>query len=408
LVSVAFSAFFSGMEMAFVSSNKLRLKLDVQKAGLSGSILSIFYNNPQQFIATMLVGNNIALVVYGMQMAELLEPQIMLYVQAPIAVMSVQTFLSTLIILFTAEFLPKSVFRINPNISLALFALPLFISYILLAPVAMFTSRFSKSILHLFKLNTVIDTENRVFNRIDLNNFLEESIAPENANQNEVKIFQNALDFSKIRLRDCIVPRTDIVAIQNSASIEELRQLFIETGYSKILVYGESIDNIIGYIHSSELFKNPRNLKDHTLSTPIVPETMPANKLMQIFMRDKRSLAVVVDEFGGTAGIVTMEDIFEEIFGEIEDEHDTNEYVEKKISDTEFVFSARLEIKHLNEKFHLQLPDSDEFDTLAGLILYFHENLPKINEEIVVGNFIFKVLKASANRIELVKLMVQD
>ena len=404
LLSVALSAFFSGMEIAFISSNKLRYELDKKRSGLIGKVLSVFFEHPEQFISTMLVGNNIALVVYGIQTARLLEPLLQNFIQSEFIILLLQTILSTLVILVTAEFLPKTVFRINPNFSLKVFAVPLLVFYISLFPVSLFATRFSLLILRVFGLRIPRQEEESVLGRIDLYNFLEDSYDKSNRESNmplehDVKIFQNALDFSKIKLRECIIPRTEIVAIDIDSSIEELTRKFIESGYSKILVYKENIDHIIGYIHSSELFKNPKNLRSRIIEIPIVPETMAASKLMETFMQKKRTIAVVVDEFGGTSGIVTLEDIMEEIFGEIEDEHDVVEHEARKVNDSEFILSGRLEIDYVNEKFNLDLPVSEDYETLAGFILHFHEKIPKVNERITIIKFTITLLKASLNNI---------
>lgn len=412
IVSVAFSAFFSGMEIAFVASSKLRFELDKQRGQFTSNILSIFYDHPQQYIATMLVGNNIALVIYGLQMALLLEPMFLRYVQSEMIVLLLQTISSTLIILITAEFLPKTIFRINPNFSLKLFSIPLILCYILLYPIASFASLLSRKILGLFNVKFDAETEKPVFGKLELNSFLEESY--ENVNgetqlmDHDVKIFQNALDFSKIKLRECIIPRTEVVALDINTSLEELSLKFVETGLSKILIFKENIDNIIGYIHSSELFKNPKTLRSRVLDVPIVPETMAASKLLKLFMQEQKSIAVVVDEFGGTSGIVTLEDIMEEIFGEIEDEHDSTDLQASAVGDNEYILSGRLEIDYVNDVLGLNLPKSDDFETVAGLILFHHENLPNINDVIEIGSLIFKVLNASQNKIELVRLTVNE
>lgn len=412
LVTIMFSAFFSGMEIAFVASNKLRFELDRQKGQFTSNILSIFYEHPQQFIATMLVGNNIALVIYGLQMAELLEPVFYRYMSSEILVLLLQTVFSTLIILITAEFLPKTVFRINPNLSLKVLSIPLILSYILLYPVASFSSWASGKILRLFNVRFGASDAKPVFGRIELNNLLEETY--DNANgeaptiDHDVKIFQNALDFSRVKLRECVIPRTEVIAVDIDSSLDDLTQRFIETGLSKILVYKENIDHVVGYIHSSELFKNPKTLKSRILDIPIVPETMAASKLLKVFMQEKRSIAVVVDEFGGTSGIVTLEDIMEEIFGEIEDEHDSTDLQVNAIGNNEYVLSGRVEIDYVNEKLSLELPKTDDFETVAGLILFHYENLPKVNDVVEINKFRFKILKATENKIELVKLNVLE
>lgn len=411
LISLAFSAFFSGMEIAFISSNKLRFELEKKEKSVTSKILEIFYHNPNQFISTMLVGNNIALVVYGLQMAIVLEPFIARVVNNEALIVLVQSVISTLLILFTGEFIPKTIFKLNPNFSLRLFSVPLLLIYILLYPISKFSALISYLLLKLLGVKNVTGTSQRTLGKVDLDFFIQQSI--EDASQNsdmdtEVKIFQNALDFSNVRLRDCIVPRTEIVACDKSATVEELRSRFIETGLSKILVYNENIDDIIGYIHSSEMFKNPEDWTQSIRSVSIVPETMAANKLMKVLMQDKKSLAVVVDEFGGTSGIVTLEDLVEEIFGEIEDEHDIKSYVAKKVGENEYLLSGRMEIDTLNEKFSLELPESDDYVTIAGFILHFYQKFPKLNESVVIDKYTFKIIKVTATKIELVRMKVAE
>jgi CBS domain containing-hemolysin-like protein len=408
LLSLLFSAFFSGMEIAFLASNKLRLEMDSKQGHLTSRVISIFTSRPGDYIATMLVGNNISLVIYGILMAVLLEPFISHYINSESTILIIQTMISTLIILFTAEFLPKTLFRLSPNTALRIFAIPIFVFYILLYPVTKLTIAISGFILHNFmRVPRDIKTQPIVFGKIDLDHLVSESQGENGQKEDpeqEIKLFQNALDFSNVKLRDCMVPRTEIVAFDESVSMEELRSKFIETGLSKILIYRESTDNIIGYINSKELFKNPSDLTSMIMSLPIVPETMPANKLLQSFIKDNKSISVVVDEFGGTSGIVTMEDILEEIIGEIEDEHDTSELTEEKLNEQEYIFSARLEIDYLNEKYRLNIPESDDYETLAGLILFHYENIPKINDHIHIAGFVIRILDVSETRIELVHL----
>ncbi|MDL2255781.1 hemolysin family protein [Parabacteroides sp. OttesenSCG-928-G06] len=409
IISLVFSAFFSGMEIAFISSNKLRFELDKEKKSFSSRILEIFYRNPGQFISTMLVGNNIALVVYGLQMAILLEPVIAHLVKSEALIVLIQSVLSTLLILFVGEFIPKTIFRINPNFSLNIFALPLLILYVILYPISKFASFLSFIILKVAGVKDLNSSVKRALGKVDLDYFIQQTI-DENPQHlpidTEVKIFQNALDFSNVRLRDCIVPRTEIVACDLTATEEELRTKFIETGLSKIVVYNENIDDVVGYIHSSELFKHPKDWTQQVRDVSIVPETMAANKLMKMLMEDKKSLAVVVDEFGGTSGIVTFEDIVEEIFGEIEDEHDMKSHIAKKVSEDEYLLSGRLEIDILNETFQLNIPETDEYATVAGYILHHYQNFPKLNETIVIDKYSFKIIKVSATKIELVRMQV--
>mgnify|MGYP000846055726 FL=1 len=365
----------------------------------------------------MLVGNTISLVVYGIQMAYVLEPLILKYIQSSAGVLIIQTILSTLLILVTAEFFPKAVFRTIPNTLLNFMAVPVFIIYILLYPVVKALTSFTFILLKiLFRVNVSRQNEHIAFTKMDLGNLLDEttqndSVLSENDIDRDIKIFQNALDFSEVKLRECIVPRTEIEAVDVEEPIEKLKEKFIQTGYSKILVYENSIDNIIGFVHLSALYKNPTSIKNILLEVLYVPETMPAQKLLTKFIHDKKNLAVVVDEFGGTAGIVTIEDVIEEIFGEIEDEHDTQIYEEKKISDNEYLLSGRLEIDYLNEKFNIGLPVSNEYETLAGFLLFYHGSIPQENEEITIKleqTFVIRVLKVENNKIDLLKLVINE
>jgi len=406
------SAFFSGMEIAFISSNKLRIELDKKHGAFGTGIISMFSSKPGDYIATMLVGNNIALVVYGIVMAILLEPLLKLYINSEITILIIQTIISTLIILFAAEFIPKTIFRISPNTALKIFAIPAVVFYIILYPVTWLIVHISEFILWNFMgVPKGRNPYPSAFGKVDLDHLFSESHPDAGEildTEHEIKFFQKALDFSNIRLRDCMVPRPEIVALEESSSIDDLRQKFIETGLSKILIYRESPDHITGFINSKAFFKNPSDLKSMIISIPHVPETMPANKLLQSFIREHKSISVVVDEFGGTSGIVTMEDILEEIVGEIEDEHDVSELTEKVVSDHEFIFSARHEIDYLNEKYKLDIPKSDDYETLAGMILTHYESIPKLNERISIKNFSFQILDVSDARIELVLLSKQS
>lgn len=401
------------MEIAYVSANKLRLELDKQSNPFNSKILKLITSKPGSYIATMLVGNNIALVIYGIAFASLLEPVFKLYINSESLILFFQTIVSTFIILVFAEFLPKTLFRIIPNALLNLFSFPLAFFYIIFYPVTRLTVGFTNTLMKgILKTDISARNSSLVFSRVDLDEFVKENddIKLEKAEnlETEVKLFKNALDFSKVKLREIMVPRTEIEMLDINSSIDELRQKFVETGYSRIIFYDESIDNIVGYVHSSVIFRNPGSIKPYITNVLIVPETMPANKLLSTFIKEHRSIAIVVDEFGGTSGMVTSEDILEEIFGEIEDEHDTREIIEKKISDNEYVFSGRSEIDLLNEKYFLDLPETEDFETLAGFILYYHESIPKINTVIKIGIFHFKILKATNTKIELVKLTISD
>lgn len=412
LISMAFSAFFSGMEIAFVSSNKLRFEMDRNDQSLTSRILSIFFNNPNNFISTMLVGNNIALVIYGILMAEVIEQRLLVnFISNEFLLVLIQTIISTLIILVTGEFMPKTLFKINPNFTMNLLAIPAFICYVVLYPISKFASGLSNILLRLTGTKINKEDRDKAFTKIDLDHFIQSSIQDaedEEEINTEVKLFQNVLDFSSIKVRDCMIPRTEIIATEDDATIEELKELFIEKGISKILVYKDNIDNIVGYIHSSEMFREPKDWHDSIRQLPIVPETMNANKLMKLFMQQKRSLAVVVDEFGGTSGIVALEDLVEEIFGEIEDEHDTTSYVAKSLGNNEYIFSGRLEIEKANELFSLELPESDEYQTIGGLILHQYQSIPKAHDIITLDKFQFRIIKVTTTKIELVKLKVNE
>ena len=409
LVALLFSAFFSGIEIAYLSSNKLFLELDKNKKSLTGNLLNIFYKQQSNFITSLLVGNNIALVVYGIQMARLMTPALTQIITNDPIILLLQIILSTLLILFTGEFLPKMIFRINPNLSLRFFAIPLFIIYIILYPIARFTSLVAVGLLRLFGIRINENENENVFGRVDLDHFIQQTIkhASDNSDMDtEVKIFQNALDFSNVRIRNCMVPRPDMVSLDLASSLQEVTEKFIETGLSKIIIYDKEIDNIVGYVHSLEMFKRPGNWTTAINPLPIVPETMAANKLMRIFMQQRKSIAVVVDEFGGTSGIVTLEDIFEEIFGDFEDEHDINSLVAKKNNEGEYILSGRLEVHKMNEIFDLNFPESDKYATIGGYILYKIQRFPKPNEIFELDNYHFKTLKVTNTKIELIKMSI--
>ena len=416
IVSMLFSAFFSGMEIAFVSSNRLLAEMEREKNGLSQKAITLFYQHPSNFVSTMLVGNNIALVVYGILFAKIFDATLFASLSDGMRV-TADTLLSTLVVLFTGEFLPKTIFKNNPNTMLTVFAVPAYICYVVLYPIARFATLLSKGLLRLLGIHMSKTGEEKEFTKVDLDYLVQTSIDNAESDEEigeEVKIFQNALDFSETKIRDCMVPRTEIDAVEDTATIEQLMQTFVESGHSKILVYHEDIDHIIGYIHSSDMFAidhGPMTI-DHcenlVRQISYVPETMLAQKLMKQLMAEKRSLAVVVDEFGGTSGLVSLEDIMEEITGEIEDEHDNTNHVAKQISEKEYVLSARLEIEKINEKFSLDLPESDEYMTLGGLILHEYQSFPKLNEVVKIGRFEFKIIKNTATKIELVRLNVLE
>ena len=409
LTSMVFSAFFSGMESAFVASNRMLAEMDKEKNGLSQWCISLFYKHPNNFVSTMLVGNNIALVVYGILIAQLFDATIFKG-YGPGFTVPADTILSTLIVLFTGEFLPKTLFKNLPNKLLTIFAIPAFICYVILWPISKFSTFLSRILMRIVGIKVSNKKDDELFSKVDLDYLVQSSI--DNAGNDEeineeVKIFQNALDFSETKVRDCMVPRTEIDAVAEDCDISHLNQIFIESGHSKIIVYKEDIDHIIGYIHSSEMFRKPDDWRKDIRTMPFVPETMAAQKMMQIFLQQKKSLGVVVDEFGGTSGIVSLEDIVEEIFGDIEDEHDSVNYVAKQTAEGEYLLSARLEIDKVNEMFGLELPESDEYMTVGGLILHEYQSFPKLNEIVKIGQFKFKIIKNTMTKIELVKLFVE-
>ena len=412
LIAMVFSACFSGMEIAFVSSSKLRFEVDRSNRTLSGKLLSVFYDNPDNYISTMLVGNNIALVVYGIMMSRIIDGFLIAHITAnPALLLLADTLISTLIILVVGEFLPKTIFKINPNATLRFFALPTFLIYYILYPISRFATACARGLLRLFGIKLNQENSSKAFTKMDLDHFIQSSIRQGNGTENvdtEVKIFQNALDFSNLRIRDCMIHRTEIEAVDKNTSAEELMRVFVETGFSKIIVYEDTIDNIIGYIHSSEMFKRSATWQDNITKMPFVPESMQAQKLMEQFLKQKKSLAVVVDEFGGTAGIISLEDIIEELFGEIEDEHDVDDLIAKRNDDGSYLLSARLEIERANELFGLHLPVSDEYQTLAGFILYRYKNFPKMHEVIQIDQFQLKIMKVESNKIELVTLKIKE
>ena len=411
LVTMVLSAFFSGMEIAFVSSNRMLAEMDKDRNGLTQRLITVFYKHPNGFVSTMLVGNNIVLVIYGILIAKFFDSTIFSGMDAGFTV-TADTLLSTLIILFTGEFLPKSLFKNNANRLLSVFSPIAYFFYVVLWPISRFSTFLSKCLLRVVGIHMDKENDDEGFSKVDLDYLVQSSI--DNAEndddiEDEVKIFQNALDFSETKVRDCMVPRTEIQAIDvDDCTPAQLMQKFVESGNSKIIVYREDIDHIIGYIHSSEMFRNPDPWKDHINTMPFVPETMMAQKLMHIFLQQKKSLGVVVDEFGGTSGIVSLEDIVEEIFGDIEDEHDSSNYIAKQVADNEYVLSARLEIDKVNDKFDLDLPESDEYMTIGGLILHEYQSFPKLNEVVKIGHFQLRIIKNTMTKIELVKLKVGE
>ncbi|MCJ7449832.1 MAG: hemolysin family protein [Bacteroidales bacterium] len=412
LLALLFSAFFSGMEIAFIASNKLRIELD-RKQGVFGSeIIKIFSNNPGKYIATMLIGNNIALVIYGLFFSKLLSPVLTPLLGSDLLVLIFNTIISTALILLVAEFMPKTIFIVSPNFFLKILSLPTLFFYWIFYPISKFTLAASNLFIRIFFKNKPGEKsqENIVFSKVDLDHFVnlsKQSREDTEPDHHNIRIFQNALDFSNVKLRECMVPRTEIEAIECTGSVAELKEKFIETQHSRILVYQSTIDNIIGYFELKDIFKNPPDIRSNIRKLAIVPETMAANKLLKVFVDEKKNVALVVDEFGGTSGMVTIEDVLEEIVGDIEDEHDINELTEKVISKNEYIFSGRLEIDYLNEKYNLKLPEEDDYETLAGMILFFHGSIPGNNDVIRVKNLVFKILKVTATRLELVNLKIE-
>jgi len=414
IITLLFSAFFSGMEIAFISADRVRLELDYQKENSTTNIIRYFYAHTERFISTMLVGNNIALIVYGILMAKLIEPWIAQICQNDFVIVLIQTIISTIIILFTAEYLPKALFKLNPNMMLRAFAIPLYGIYWLLYPISSFSTLLSHTILKLAGVSIVKERKG-VLTKTDLDFFVQKGLDSadeddEDNDQQELQYFQNVLDFSNVKVRDCMIPRSELSAVSIDTPLHKLNKLFVETGYSKLPVYKEDIDNLVGYIHSSEMFKKPKPWTSKIIPIPFVPETMAANKVLRMLMEQKKSIAAVVDEFGGTAGMITMEDLFEEIIGDIEDEHDQLQLTEKKLSDNEYELSGRLEISKLNEDLELDLPESEEYLTLAGLVLHELQSFPHEGDivEVDEGRIKMVIAKASATKIELVKLSINN
>lgn len=406
------SAFFSGMEIAFVASNRLLMKVGKDQSGLSQHCLKVFYANPNSFVSTMLVGNNIVLVVYGILFARIFDGLWQLAgISNDATLVMLDSICSTLVILFTGEFLPKTLFKSNPNRLMSLLAPVAYLFYIVLWPISRFSTLLSRLFLHLLGVKMEEGNNDGTFTKVDLDDLVQSSIdnTPQGGEvDDEMKIFQNALDFPDLKVRDCMVPRTEINAVPYDCTADELQQKFVESGNSKILIYKEDIDHIVGYIHTLELFRAREKWHDHIRQMPFVPETMAAQKLMQIFLGQKKSIGVVVDEFGGTSGIVSLEDIVEEIFGDIEDEHDNTNYIAKQTADGDYILSGRLEIDKANELFNLGLPDSGEYKTISGLILHAYQSFPKLNEVVKVGKYHFKIVKKTMTKIEVVRLHVAE
>jgi CBS domain containing-hemolysin-like protein len=417
VVTLILSAFFSGMEIAYVSSNKIHIEIEKKQNDFIAKILTKLTARPSKFIATMLIGNNIALVVYGFLMGDLLVkwfeslmPTQLVFLNYLFTDLSLltQTIISTLIILITAEFLPKVFFQIYANSFLKFFALPAYLSYQLFYYVTDFVIWISDNILKRF-FKTEGDNVQLVLTKVELGNYISEQMESVEAHDevdSEIQIFQNALEFSEVKAREVMVPRTEIIAVEVNESIKNINTIFTESGLSKILVYDDSIDDILGYVHSFELFKNPKNIKSIILPVEFVPETMLVKDVLNVLTKKRKSIAVVIDEYGGTSGIMTIEDIVEELFGEIEDEHDTVALIEEKIDDLNYKFSARLEVDYINETFKLDLPEGENYETIGGLIVDETEEIPKVNDKVIIDNFIFTILEVSSTKIDVVALKI--
>lgn len=406
LVSLIFSALFSGVEIAYVTSDRVRTELDVKMGGPISRALNVFYRHPEFFISTILVGNNIALVIYGMGFAKFLEEPLVEAGLGEFPVLLIQTLVSTGVILLMGEFFPKTIFRINPNASLKLFALPMMAIYAILYPISLFTTWLSRALMKLFGVSDE-QAASGLLSVGDLNQYLERTIddveEKKETIENEVKIFHNALDFSTTHLRDCMTPRNEIFAVDiDKVDREELCRLFTSSGRSKLIVYKEDIDNILGYIHVSELFHTDIDWRTRLKEVIYAPETVLANKMMRRLLSEKRSIAIVIDEFGGTSGMVTLEDLVEEIFGDIQDEHDHARLTARRLPDGSYEFSGRIEITTLNDTFHLDIPEDDEYQTLMGYILHSTGAIPEQGEIIILDNLRFEILKKSATRLELI------
>ena len=399
-VMLIFSAFFSGMEIAFIGKNRLREEIDRKQSPMFNHIAEVFSHNASNYITTILVGNNIALVIYSMSMATLLGK--FFHMENAL----VQTIVSTIVILFVGEYIPKSIVRHNPNFYYSLFAPVIYLFYFILYPISRFTTLLSHMLIRLTGRRIEQREEPTEFNRDDLASLVEaENVEVDSEVQEDIRLFQNALDFADLRVRDCMVQRVDVEAVDlENTTIEQLTERFVETNFSRIFVWHDTIDNIIGYVNSKSLFEQPNSISDILIKTIYVAETMPLQSMLETFTKRKASIAVVIDEFGGTAGIISLEDVLEQIFGEIEDEHDVQELIEKHISDNEWIFSARLEVEHLNEEYNLGIPESEEYDTLAGYIIAEYGGIPHAGEEIENDIFTIKILERVQSRIDLVQI----
>ncbi len=417
LLSLILSAFFSGMEIAYVSSNKIHIEIEKKQGGFVSNILARLTKKPSKFIATMLVGNNVALVIYGFFMGELLMNLFLSSVPSGFWLLDyiltdlnllIQTLLSTIVILITAEFLPKVFFQIYSNTLLKAFSFPAYVFYLIFSPISTFVIWISDFVLKKF-LKTQGDEVQLAFSKTELGDYISEqmeTVEEHDEIDSEIQIFQNALDFSDVKSREVMVPRTEIVAVEKSQSIEEVSKLFIETGLSKVIVFNNTIDDIIGYIHSFELFKKPKSLSSILLPVVFTPETMLVKDVLNLLTKKHKSIAVVIDEYGGTSGIITVEDIIEELFGEIEDEHDSIALIEKQLAEKHFCFSARLEIDYINEMYKLDLPKSENYETLGGMIVNHTEEIPQQGDEVVIKSFKISIIETSNTKIEIVELRI--
>ena len=406
LTTLVLSAFFSGFEIAYVSSNKVHIEILKKQEGLIANILTRLTHRPSKLLATMLVGNNVALVVYGFEMGKVMTLLLPPFFQNVVW----HTIISTLIILITAEFMPKVFFQIYANQLLKLFAVPAYFFYLLFYPFSSFIMWISDFVLRVF-FKTKGDYVPLSFTKVELVDYISEQMgnAPKKEEVDaEVQMFQNALEFSGVKAREIMIPRTEIVAVDLNETIENLIATFVSSGFSKILIYNENIDDIVGYVHSFDMFKKPKTIKEVLIPVVTIPETIQINEVLNLLMRKRKSMAVVLDEYGGTSGIVTLEDIVEELFGEIEDEHDKDKFIEEKISDDEYLFSARLEVDYINETYHLNLPESEEYETLSGLILLHTEEIPTQGETISLPPFVFSIEACSQTRIETVRIFIKE
>ena len=412
IITLVSCAFFSGLEIAFLTSNKLQIELDAKQEKFTAKIYSQFVKQPSRFISTTLLGNSIAIVIYGLYSEEMLEPAIALYTHSHVLILLLKTLLSTVFILLVAEYIPKALFSINPNRSLNLFALPFIIVYFLLYPFVWFTMKLYEGILKLFG-SSHHEHKGMQFKRIDLDNYVNSfstDYKDKEKMDHEIEIFQNALEFSEVKIRECMIPRTEIVSVEVDEPISVLKNKFIETGLSKLLIYRDSIDNVIGYVHTHEMFHFPQSIKSVLLPISVFAESVPAQEVLDSFLRERRTVGLIIDEYGGTAGMVTLEDVMEEIFGAIDDEHDQDDLTERKIDEDNYTFSGRLEVDYINNKYNLNLPISEEYETLAGLIIKYSENIPHKGEEVMLEpNFKFKMLSVTKMRIDMVHLtLVRD